>query len=94
MKLLGLSRTSYYRQVRGMEDISVRLRKVASNQHREVLREVALKRVEASHRRVLGYALAWGKLSGTVGGSSRISCYRVLKCGGLIQPNLIGHDIR
>ena len=47
MKLLGLSRTSYYRQVRGMTDYSAHARKVVSTEHAEVLREVALKRVEA-----------------------------------------------
>ena len=41
MKLLGLSRTSYYRQVRGMR-ITERGREVASAKHIEVLREVAI----------------------------------------------------
>jgi predicted transcriptional regulator len=51
MKLLGLSRSSYYRQVRGMKDYRVRGRQRASSKHKEALREVAIKRVEAGHRR-------------------------------------------
>jgi putative transposase len=94
MKLLGLSRTSYYRQVRGMKDYTTQSRKVISTQHSEVLREVALKRVEAGHRRVRAYAVAWGKISQDAAGSSRMSCYRVLKSAGLIQPKRIGHDLR
>ena len=39
MKLSGLSRSSYYRQVRGMKDYRERGRQVPSAQHREVLRE-------------------------------------------------------
>ncbi|HEX9137917.1 MAG TPA: integrase core domain-containing protein [Nitrospirota bacterium] len=94
MKLLGLSRTSYYRQVRGMTDYSAHARKVVSTEHAEVLREVALKRVEAGHRRVRAYAMAWGKLLQETAGSSRMSCYRVLKREGLIQPKRIGRDLR
>jgi len=94
MKLLKLSRTSYYRQVRGMKDYRVRGRRAASTKHKEALREVALKRVEAGHRRVRAYALAWGKLTDGTTGSSRMSCYRVLKSEGLIQPKRIGHDLR
>lgn len=94
MKLLKLSRTSYYRQVRGMKDYRVRGRRATSTKHKEALREVALKRVEAGHRRVRAYALAWGKLTDGTTGSSRMSCYRVLKSEGLIQPKRIGHDLR
>jgi putative transposase len=94
MELLGLSRTSYYRQVRGMTDYSAHPRKIVSTEHAEVLREVALKRVEAGHRRVRAYAMAWGKLSQETAGSSRMSCYRVLKRAGLIQPKRVGHDLR
>lgn len=94
MELMGLSRTSYYRRVRGMTDYSVHPRKLASIQHAEVLRGVALKRVEAGHRRVRAYALAWGKLSLEAAGSSRMSCYRVLKREGLIQPRRVGRDLR
>jgi putative transposase len=94
MKLLGLSRTSYYRQVRGMKDYRVRGRQAASAQHREVLREVALKRVEAGHRRVRAYAVAWGKIVANAAGSSRMSCYRVLRSEGLLQPKRIGQDLR
>lgn len=61
MTLLGLSRTSYYRQVRGMKDYTMQSGKVLSTQHSEVLREMALKRVEAGHRRVRVYAVAWGR---------------------------------
>jgi hypothetical protein len=50
MKILGLSRTSYYRQIRAMKDYRARGRKVLSVQHAEVLREVALRRVEAGHQ--------------------------------------------
>jgi putative transposase len=94
MELLGLSRTSYYRRVRGMTDYTGRSRQGVSTQHSEALREVALKRVEAGHRRVRAYAMAWGKLSADAAGSSRMSCYRVLKRAGLIQPKRIGHDLR
>jgi hypothetical protein len=94
MKLVGLSRTSYYRRVRGMTDYTGRSRQGVSTQHSEALREVALKRVEAGHRRVRAYAMAWGKLSADAAGSSRMSCYRVLKRAGLIQPKRIGHDLR
>ena len=94
MKLLGLSRSSYYRQVRGMKDYRGRRRQAPSVQHREALREVALKRVEAGHRRVRAYAVAWGKLKVGAAGSSRMSCYRVLKSEGLLQPKRIGHDLR
>jgi predicted transcriptional regulator len=74
MKLLGLSRSSYYRRVRGMKDYRGRGRQAPSAQHREALREVALKRVEAGHRRVRAYAVAWGKISANSAGSSRMSC--------------------
>lgn len=94
MKLLGLSRSSYYRQVRGMKDYQVRGRQLASAKHKEALREVAIERVEAGHRRVRAYALAWGKLAQEAAGNSRMSCYRVLKSEGLIQPKRIGHDLR
>jgi putative transposase len=94
MKLLGLSRTSYYRQVRGMKDYRVRGRQAASAKHKEALREVAIKRVEAGHRRVRAYAVAWGKISAQAAGASRMSCYRVLKSEGLIQPKRIGYDLR
>jgi len=94
MELLGLSRTSYYRRVRGMTDYRTHPRKLASSEHAEVLREVALKRVEAGHRRVRAYAMAWGKLLPEAGGSSRMSCYRVLRREGLIQPRRIGRDLR
>jgi hypothetical protein len=41
-----------------MKDYRVRGRQAASAKHKEVLREVAIKRVEAGHRRVRAYALA------------------------------------
>ncbi len=94
MELLGLSRTSYYRRVRGMTDYRTHPRRLASSEHAEVLREVALKRVEAGHRRVRAYALAWGKLLQEAAGSSRMSCYRVLKREGLLQPTRVGRDLR
>jgi len=77
-----------------MKDYRVRGRQFASAKHKEVLRDVALKRVEAGHRRVREYALAWEKLLPNAVGSSRMSCYRVLKSEGLIQPKRIGHDLR
>jgi putative transposase len=94
MKSLSLSRSSYYRHVRGMKDYRVRGREVPSGRHREALREVALKRVEAGHRRVRAYAVAWGKLTAGESGSSRMSCYRLLKREGLLQPQRIGHELR
>jgi putative transposase len=94
MKLLGLSRTGYYRHVRGMEDYATRIRQVPSVQHAEVLREVALKRVEAGHRRVRAYAIAWEKLSASALGASRMSCYRVLKAQGLIQAKRQSKHLR
>jgi transposase InsO family protein len=38
--------------------------------------------------------MAWGKLSQDAVGSSRMSCYRVLKGEGLIQPKRLGRDLR
>ena len=93
MKLLGLSRSSYYRQVRWMKDYRKRPREVQSAKHAEVLREVALMRMEAGHRRVRAYAMAWGKISTDAAGISRMSCYRVLKSEALIQPKRIGRTI-
>ncbi len=77
-----------------MKDYRPRVRAILSVQHAEVLREVALKRVEAGHRRVRAYAMAWGKLSMDTPASSRMSCYRVLKGEGLLQPKRIGQDLR
>ena len=94
MRLLGLSRSSYYRQVRGMRDYRARRRPAPSAQHREALREVALKRVEAGHRRIRAYAVAWGKIAVSETGSSRMSCYRLLKSEGLLQPKRVGHELR
>lgn len=94
IEILGLSRSTYYRQVRGMTDYQAHPRKAESTQHAEVLREVALKRVEAGHRRVRAYAIAWGKLLAGSPASSRMSCYRVLKSQGLLQPQRIGGDLR
>ena len=94
MKLIGLSRTSYYQQVRGMKDYRKRAREIQSAKHTEVLREVAIKRAEAGHRRVRAYALAWGKITTDATGSSRMSCYRVLKSEGMIQPKRMGHNLR
>jgi transposase InsO family protein len=93
MEILGMSRSSYYRQVRGMSDYQAHPRKAHCTEHAEVLREVALKRVEAGHRRVRAYAIAWGKLSERSPASSRMSCYRVLKSEGLIQPKRIGQEL-
>ena len=86
MRLLGMSRTSYYRQVRGMTDYRRKPRQRASIKHCEVLRQVALQRPEAGHRKVRAYAVAWQHISPKQAGTSRMSCYRVLKSEGLIQP--------
>lgn len=86
MRLLGMSRSSYYRQVRGMTDYQPNPRRRISTQHREVLKQVALKRPEAGHRKVRAYAVAWQDMSAKQPGTSRMSCYRVLKNEGLIQP--------
>lgn len=77
-----------------MTDYQAHPRPAGSAQHAEVLREVAVKRLEAGHRRVRAYALAWGKLSVDSAASSRMSCYRVLKGEGLIQPRQIGRELR
>jgi len=76
-----------------MKDYRARGRQAPSAEHREALREVALKRVEAGHRRVRAYALAWEKLTADQSGSSRMSCYRLLKSEGLLQSKRIGHDL-
>ena len=73
MKLLGLSRSSYYRQVRGMKDYRGPRRQAPSVQHREALREVALKRVEAGHRRVRAYAVRTGLAGHTRNSITEIS---------------------
>jgi putative transposase len=85
-RLLGLSRTSYYRQVRGMKDYKRQGRRSASSEHSALLREVALRRPEAGHRKVRLYAIAWERLEADCEGASRMSCYRQLKFQGLIQP--------
>jgi putative transposase len=94
VRILGMSRTSYYRHVRGMVDYQRRKRASASSQHRETLREVALKRPEAGHRKVRAYAVAWKRLSQREAGTSRMSCYRVLKAQGLIQPGRLGVHLK
>lgn len=86
LKLLGMSRTSYYRRVWGLVDYQPRPRPVVSVQHRDVLREVALQRPEAGHRKVRACTLAWERISASQAGTSRMSCYRVLKADSLIQP--------
>jgi transposase InsO family protein len=94
MRLLGMSRTSYYRQVRGMTDYQPKPCQRLSVQHREVLKQVALKRPEAGHRKVRAYAVAWQHISAQQPGTSRMSCYRVLKNEGLIQPGRPGAVLR
>ena len=91
---LGSSRSSHYRKARGMIDYKAHRRQAESTQHAEVLREVALKRVEAGHRRMRAYAMAWGRLCQGSRASRRMNCYRVLKSEGLIQPKRVGHDLR
>jgi putative transposase len=94
VRTLGMSRSSYYRHVRGMVDYRRRKRQSPSTRHRETLRQVALKRPEAGHRKVRAYAVAWERLSKQVPGSSRMSCYRVLKAEGLIQPGRPGVHLK
>ncbi|MFQ5904467.1 MAG: transposase [Candidatus Binatia bacterium] len=94
MELLGLSRTSYYRHVRGVVDYRPRPRQSLSAQYGGILREVALKRPEAGHRRVRAYAMAWQQILSSAGGASRMSCYRELKAQGLIQPGRPGRQLR
>ncbi len=94
VRLLGMSRTSYYRQVRGMTDYQPKPRQRVSIQHREALRQVALKRPEAGHRKVRAYAVAWQHITAEQPGTSRMSCYRVLKSEGLIQPGRPGAVLR
>ena len=55
---------------------------------------MAIKRIEAGHRRVRAYAMAWGKISTDAAGSSRMSCYRALQSEGIIQPKRFGHNLR
>lgn len=86
MRLLGMSRTSYYRRIRGMTDYQPKPRQHVSIEHRDALKQTALKRPEAGHRKVRAYAVAWQQISPKQPGTSRMSCYRVLKREGLIQP--------
>jgi putative transposase len=94
VNLLGVSRTSYYRRVRGMVDYAPHPREPVSVRHRDILQEVALKRPEAGHRKVRAYAVAWQRISASAVGTSRMSCYRVLKTSGLIQPGRPGVQLK
>lgn len=97
VRLLGMSRSSYYRQVRGMIDYQPKPRERVSLQHRDTLKAVALKRPEAGHRKVRAYAVAWQHISAKQPGTSRMSCYRVLKSEGLIlpgRPAVVWREIR
>ena len=62
------------------------LRAAVAMQHRDTLRDVALKRPEAGHRKVREYAVPWQQLTRGEPGTNRMSCYRVLKADGLNQP--------
>ena len=62
VELLGMARTSYYRHMRGMTDYTPRARSSVAAQHRDTLREVALRRPAAGHRNVREYAVAWRQL--------------------------------
>jgi transposase InsO family protein len=77
-----------------MADYQRKGRAKPSLQHQDVLREVALQRPEAGHRKVRAYAMAWQKINAALAGSSRMSCYRVLKLKGLIQPGRPGAALR
>ena len=85
MTLSEMPRTSYYRHVRGMTDYTRRPRNSVAAEHRDTLREVALKRPEAGHRKVCAYAVAWQQFTRGEPGTTRMSCYRVLKAD-VIQP--------
>ena len=91
MAVLGLSRGSYCRHVRGMIDYKSPGRKTASTQ--QVLREVVLKRVEAGYRRVRAYPIAWGTLARR-GRQQSDELLPGLKTRRIIQPKRIGHDLR
>jgi len=93
-KILGVSRTSYYRHVRGMVDYERHSKESASAGYREKLRGVALRRPEAGHRKVQAYALAWQEIPVGAPGTSRMSCYRQLKAQGLIQRGNPGRHLR
>lgn len=93
MEILGLSRSTYYRKVRGM--LTMRLIHAKLDRHSTLRFCVRWrsKRVEAGH---VGraYALAWGKIPAGSSARSRMSRYRVLKSQGLLQPQQIGRDLR
>jgi len=76
-----------------MKDYRQRPRDVPSAKHIEVLREVA---INESKRVIVACAPTpgLGKDTHAATGSSRMSCYRLLKSEGLIQPKRIGHDLR
>lgn len=93
-KVLGVSRTSYYRHVRGMRDYRPQPRESVSDRYRETLRGVALRRPEAGHRKIQAYALAWQEIAPGARGSSRMSCYRQLKAQGLLQRGNPGRHLR
>ena len=63
MRLLGMSRSSYYREVRGMTDYQPKPRQRLSIHHRDALKQVALRRPEAGHRKVRAYAVGPGNAS-------------------------------
>ena len=94
LRLLNMSRTSYYRQIRGMADYRHKGRARPSMAHRDALQDVALIRPEAGHRKVRAYAVAWQRIMANQAGTSRMSCYRVLKSAGLIQPGRPGVVLR
>lgn len=94
IQLLGLSRTGYYRHVRGMIDYRRQGRSSPSAEHSATLHNVALERYEAGHRKVREYAIAWGQLRAQAEGASRMSCYRQLKAEGLIQPGRPGRHFK
>jgi len=77
-----------------MRDYQAKPRPRVSLQHRDVLKDVALERPEAGHRKVRAYALAWQRVLAGAAGTSRMSCYRVLKADGLIQPGRPGAQLR
>lgn len=93
MKLLGLSRSSYYRQA-GDERLS---RSRAPSTIGSTSRGVAGSGAQASGSRPSsgsGLCRSEGKLAVSETGSSRMSCYRLLKSEGLLQPKRIGYDLR
>jgi putative transposase len=77
-----------------MKDYQARGRPRPSQSFGAVLTQVAEKRPEAGHRKVRAYALAWKQMPEQARGTSRMSCYRMLKANGWLQPGKPGRELR